>query len=212
VQQDNLDEAINVLAAPVKRNKKDIRAWHWLATALEKQRQLKNASKAHENAAKTAEELQIAASDDFKSLPAIELLEAADSAEHYLALNSSISEKKRNEWLDRADFLRVQATTTVDKKIYKNSEVTIRARVLRKDEPSYTTEARNNLVTGMVALCFWCRRACASNPRHQRTSGRTYRTGDRGCTANQIHSSDERWKARFDVDATRVQLQFGVAP
>ena len=152
VHQDNLGEAINVLAATVKRNKKDIRAWHWLATALEKQRQSKDASKAHENAAKTAEELQITASDEFKSLPAIELLEAADSAEHYLALNPSISEKKRNEWLDRAEFLRVQATTTVDKKVYKNSEVTIRARVLRKDEPSYTTEARNNLVTGTVVV------------------------------------------------------------
>src|SRR5947208_920561 len=55
VQQDKLPEATQLLTALVKRNKKDVRAWHWLGTALEKQGKVGDAVKAHEQAAKVAD-------------------------------------------------------------------------------------------------------------------------------------------------------------
>jgi TonB family protein len=152
VQQGNTAEAIVLLKSALKQNKRDIRAWHWLGTALEKQQEIKDATKAHEMAATTAQELQDAALENLKSLSTIELTEAADSAERYLALNSSLSDKKRKEWRDRAGFFRLYATSTIDPKIYKNSEVTARARVFKREEPAYTDDARKNLVTGTVVL------------------------------------------------------------
>ncbi|HEX6189747.1 MAG TPA: TonB family protein [Pyrinomonadaceae bacterium] len=151
--QTNPTEAIPLLSSAVKRHKKDVRAWHWLGVALEKQGNVKEALKAHERAATTAEELQDSALDNLRRLPSLELTEAAQSAERYLALKNSLSLKKRTEWRNRADFLLFHASgDAAAAKIYKNSEVTARARVVRKPEPSYTTEARNNLITGTVVL------------------------------------------------------------
>ncbi len=153
VKEDSFSEAIQLLTTATKSDKTDIRAWHWLGIALEKQQKLSDALKAHEKSAKIADELQTTAAQNLVSLPQIELVEAADSAERFLALNHSLSEKKMKEWRDRADFLRVHAgDNTSQAEIYKSSEVATRARVLRKPEPSYTGEARNNQVTGTVVL------------------------------------------------------------
>lgn len=153
IEQANFAEAVKILNASVKRNKKEIRAWHWLGTALERQGKGKEAIRAYEKAAKVAEELQTLAIDDYRTLSRSELSAAADSAERYLVLQNSISEKKRKEWRDRADFLRFHAANDAPKpKIHRSSEVDTRVRVMRKPEPSYSSDARDNQITGTVVL------------------------------------------------------------
>lgn len=152
-QQGNAGEAIVLLKDVLKENKKDIRAWHWLGVAFEKEQKPKDASKAHETAARTAEDLQSSLMEDFKSLSTTDLREAADSAEHYLTLNASLSAKKQDEWRSRADFLKLHATSyDAITRTYKSAEVTKRAQIVRREEPRYTDDARNNLVTGTVVL------------------------------------------------------------
>ena len=153
VQQGNTGEAIVLLKGVLKQNKRDVRAWHWLGVALEKQQQVKDASKAHEAAVRTAEDLQSPLAEQLKSLGTIELSEAADSGERYLALNHSLSDKKREEWRDRVDLLKLYATSGgTNAKIYRSDEVTTRPRVLRKPEPEYTDDARANKTRGVVVL------------------------------------------------------------
>ena len=152
-QRENLGEAIRLLTAATKQDKKDIRAWHWLGIAFEKQQKVNDALKAHEKAAKVADELHTSLIERRASLLKLELVEAADSAERFLSINSGLSDKKRKEWRDRADFLRVHAGAgSAERQIYKSGEVNSRARVLRKPEPAYTEAARNNQVTGTVVL------------------------------------------------------------
>lgn len=147
----NPAEAITLLNSVLKRNKKDVRAWHWLARAFEKHHQPDAGAKAHETAATTAYKIQTA--DGVRSLTKTELLEAADSIDRFLSLKPSLSNKKKKEWYDRGIFLRVVASSGTSEPItYKGSEVTQRARVLRKPEPSYTEDARRNLVSGTVVL------------------------------------------------------------
>jgi len=153
VQQGNPTEAIQLLRAAVKQNKKDIRAWHWLGMALEKENSVSDALKAHEQAAKIADQLQTSAIENLTSLAKPELLEAADIADRFLVLNSSLSEKKKKEWHDRADFLRSQASNDKQEdKIYKNSELTTKPRVLSRPNPDYNEIARKDKVSGTVVL------------------------------------------------------------
>lgn len=147
----NPAEAITLLNSILKRNKKDVRAWHWLGKAFEKHNQLDAGAKAHETAANTAYKIQT--TDGVRSLTKTELLEAADSIDRFLLLKPSLSNKKKKEWYDRGIFLRIVASSgTLESITYKGSEVTQRARVLRKPEPSYTEDARKNLITGTVVL------------------------------------------------------------
>ena len=151
--KENPTEAIDLLTGVVKQDKKDVRAWHWLGMAFEKRNMLAESVKAHEKAAKIAHELQTKAQDDSYSLTQTELLEAAESAERFLALKPSLSDKTKKEWRDRADLLRLGAASIgSDLHIFRSSEVTTRARVLSKPEPSYSSKARNNDVTGTVVL------------------------------------------------------------
>ena len=153
VQQDNIPEAIRLLTAWVKQNKKDVRAWHWLGLALEKQHNRADALKAYEQAAKTAYQLQTAAIDNLTSLAKPELLEAADSADRFLLLGGSLSEKKKKEWRAGAEFLRLQASGSAQNdSVYKISDVTTKPQVLSKPTPDYTEEARRNKVYGTVVL------------------------------------------------------------
>ena len=150
--ENNPAEAITLLNSVLQRNKKDVRAWHWLAKAFEKHNQPDAGAKAHETAAKTAYQIQTQA-DSRTSLSATELLEAADSAERLLILKPSLSNKSKNEWRERADFFRLVARSGAsDTATYKSSEVTERARVVRKPEPSFTEDARKNLTSGTVVL------------------------------------------------------------
>ena len=152
-QQGDAKGAIEALRSLVKRHKKDISAWHYLGLALGQLGKRDDARKAHEKSAKYADELVSSLLDRFIRLPKTELLEAADSAEQYLALSVNPSGKKTREWFDRAEFLRVFAA---DKpavgEVYSGKNVTTKPRVLSKPEPTYTEEARQNLVTGTVIL------------------------------------------------------------
>ena len=56
-QQGQNEEAIASLRGLVKRNKNDLRAWHYLGLALEKKGDAKEARKAHEKAAKLGDQL-----------------------------------------------------------------------------------------------------------------------------------------------------------
>jgi TonB family protein len=148
VKENNATEAINLLTEVVKQYKKDVRAWHWLGMAFEKQNMLADSINAHQNAAKSAEEIQTKARD---YLSKTALLEAAESAERFLALKPSLSDKQRKEWRNRADFLRLGAASTESgEKIYKSGEVTTKVRVIKKPQPSYSGQATGTVVLRCV--------------------------------------------------------------
>jgi TonB family protein len=145
--------AIAALRSATKRNKNDISAWHYLGLSFEKAGKKDDARKAHEKAAKIAEALLNDSLDGAVTLPKTQLLEAADSAEHYLALSVHPSKKKTEEWRDRADFLRVFAPSdALSVRAYSAKDVTTKPRILEKPEPQYTEEARNHQITGTVVL------------------------------------------------------------
>src|SRR5205814_1897209 len=79
---------------------------------------------------------------------------AAESADAFIRLSGKLSKSKSQEWAERAEFLHdVEGFPQVSGlTIYKGSEVTTKARVLAKPEPSYTDSARENQVTGTVVL------------------------------------------------------------
>ena len=145
--------AIKALTSVVKQNKADITAWHYLGLAFEQLGKKNDARKAHEKAAKTADRLLTSPFDRHVALPKTQLLEAADSADRYLALSANPSKKKKEEWHDRAEFLRV-FIPDIDPSVraYSGKDVTTRARVLSKPEPQYTEEARQHQITGTVVL------------------------------------------------------------
>jgi TonB family protein len=145
--------AIKALKAAVKQNKADLTAWHYLGLAFERLGNKSDARKAHEQAAKTADRLLISPFDQHVALSRTQLLEAADSADHYLALSANPSKKKKEEWHDRAEFLRV-FIPDIDPSVraYSGKELTTRPRVLSKPEPQYTEAARQHQITGTVVL------------------------------------------------------------
>ena len=154
--------AVNSLRAATKTNKNDLQSWHWLGVALERQGKSSDARKAHEQAAKLGEallinEVESARLEEFGNTIAQlkpQLALASESADAYLRLGGNLSKSKAAEWKDRADFLRdykdypqISGLT-----IYKSKEVTTKARVLAKPEPTYTEEARRHQTTGTVVL------------------------------------------------------------
>lgn len=145
--------AIAALRAATKRNKNDISAWHYLGLSFEKAGKKDDARKAHEKTAKIAESVLTLSSDRPETLTRTQLLEAADSADQYLALSANLSKKKKEEWHDRADFFRVFTTDRdLTAKAYSAKDVTTKPRILEKPEPQYTDEARNHQITGTVVL------------------------------------------------------------
>lgn len=152
-KQGDTNGAIAVFREATKRNKDDISAWHYLGLAFEKTGKKDYARKAHEKAAKIADGLLSSSPDRAASLPKAQLLEAADSAEQYLALSVHPSQKKTEEWRDRADFLRVFAPSDEQSvRAYSGRDVTTKPRVLEKPEPIYTEAARRHQLTGTVIL------------------------------------------------------------
>ena len=154
--------AVKSLRAATKSNKNDLRSWHWLGVALERQGKSSDSRKAHERAAKLGEALLMneVDSEPFDEVgnaiarlkPQLTL--ASESAEAYLRLSSKLSKSQAAEWQDRSGFLRdyqdfpqISGLT-----IYKSKEVTTKARVLAKPEPTYTEEARRHGTTGTVVL------------------------------------------------------------
>ncbi len=156
--------AVKRLQAFVKREKNDIRAWHYLGLALASQGNPKDARKAHEKAARLADKLITDKLEGMDALKEIygrispfkaQLIEAADSADKYVELSENPSKSKVSEWRTRADFLRDFAELTdelKDANVFSPNDVTTKARILSKPSPEYTEAARQNQVTGTVML------------------------------------------------------------
>jgi TonB family protein len=78
--------------------------------------------------------------------------EAADALEKYLLLDPTA--KDEQVWTDQLESLRFYShrTTKGIESVFSVKQVTTKARVLKKPEPSYTEEARRMQVTGVVVL------------------------------------------------------------
>lgn len=155
--------AVDALRVAVKQDKNDITAGHYLGLALELKSDRGGAKKAHEKASKSGESLleqQLdrtpKAADVPRAMLAIrpQLIEAAESAERYVALDPKLSKSKLEDWTARIESLRGFAEFAGDQNLtlYSGKEVTTKARVLRKPEPSYTDAARKSQTTGTVVL------------------------------------------------------------
>ena len=155
--------AIDALRLAVKRDKNDMTAWHYLGLVLEQKGDKGGAKKAHEKASRLGEDLldrQLArtasGADVPRALLAVrsQLIEAAESAERYVALDPRLSKSKLEDWTARIESLRGFAALAADESLslYVGKDVTTKARVLSKPEPTYTEEARKNEITGTVVL------------------------------------------------------------
>ncbi len=164
-QQGDFTGAVKLLRSATKKGKTDLSTWHWLGLALERQGKSGDARKAHEKAARLGDDLlanQLAQANTGKEVAQVlasvrsQLAEAAESAEKYLALNSKLSGSKLTEWRLRADSLRGFADMTGSDsdglKLYSGKDVTTKARILSKPEPTYTEDARRHQTTGTVVL------------------------------------------------------------
>ncbi len=165
-RQGNDQEAIQVLKQVVKQHEDDVRAWHYLGLALNRQGKTNDARKAHEKAAKNGEKLlesqySVGPGSDFRVLVSQfkpQLDEAADSADKYLELSTKPSKKKVEEWRLRSETLRDFAWLADSREgnapptVFKGADLTTKARVLSRPEPPYTEEARKNGVAGTVVL------------------------------------------------------------
>ncbi len=166
-QQGDHQGAIAALSRVVKQRKDIITAWYYLGLAYERQGKTKDARKSYEKAVVagelTLEKLFSSVPYD-KTLETVEqfkpvLLLAADGANKYLGLSPSLSSEKVKEWNGRAETLREYAAASYGQgqdstqtRIYKTTEVTTKARILKRPPPSYTEEARKSLVSGTVVL------------------------------------------------------------
>ena len=166
-QQGDNQGAIAALSRVVKQRKDIIAAWYYLGLAYERQGKTKDARKSYEKAVVAGE---LTLENLFSSLPYNKTLEtveqfkpilllAADGANKYLGLSPNLSAEKVKAWNARAEMLREYAEVSYGKgqdstqtRIYKSNEVTTSARILKRPEPTYTEEARQKLVSGVVVL------------------------------------------------------------
>jgi TonB family protein len=154
--------AIEVLRVTVKRDKEDADAWHYFGLALLGTGNKSEARKAFEKAANlridnlfsvtytspapTDEERQAR-----RQASLARLNNALDSVEHYLALTP----KPSSEWLGQLDNLRASKEyyeSGPQNGIFSAKEVTTKARIISKPEPTYTEEARSHNIVGTVVL------------------------------------------------------------
>ncbi|HUQ30728.1 MAG TPA: TonB family protein [Pyrinomonadaceae bacterium] len=165
-QQGDDKGAIALLQPALKYLRGVVSGWHYLGLAYERQGKTKDARKAHETAARAGERMlgevfsasspnDAQAATKFRPL----LLMAAESADKYLKLSSNPPHDVVQDWSYRsgvlheyADLFETDARNKLLGKIYKSSEVTTRARILRRAEPQYTEEARENRISGTVVL------------------------------------------------------------
>ena len=163
-QQGKNDEAIKILREAAKRYN-NLRAWHYLGLALEKKGDPKEARKAHEKAVKLGEtllETQLegaANSREFRRLLSeisVELAEAGRSAQRYVELNPGLSRSKYEDWTLRGEsllgFAGMNEAEPDGQSVFAARQVDVKAIILSKPDPSYTEEARRNLVRGTVVL------------------------------------------------------------
>jgi TonB family protein len=161
-KQGDAKGAIEVLRAVVKRDKEDADAWHYLGLALASVGDKSAARKAFENAANLR--IDSVFNYNYTSAPKTDeerkarwqatlarLNSALESVENYIALTP----KPSSEWRTRLDNLR--ANKEYYEKgpatgIFSAKEVTTKARIVSKPEPSYTEDARRHNVVGTVVL------------------------------------------------------------
>ena len=162
-QRGQYDEAIQILRELVKRDKYNLRAWHYLGLAWESKSKPDDARKAHEKAAKLGDMLLqsqlnlVERDEDLRRLLLpwrTELAEAGESAGKYLTLSVKPSKSKTEEWSARSDSLLGFADIANEQTpaAIKHTDVDVKARILRKPEALYTEEARRNRVQGLVVL------------------------------------------------------------
>lgn len=164
-EQGATDEAISKLRELVERNKRNLRAWHYLGLAFEKKGDVDEAKRAHERSARLGDQLlnttvdEVAGFTDFFAQVrpiATQLIEAGESARRFLLLTNKPSRSTRLEWQERADSLRSlaeMATAQDDNStVFKAIEVDVKARIINKPPPSYTEEARRLHVTGRIVI------------------------------------------------------------
>ena len=156
--------AIVYLRNALKKREDMVAGWYYLGLAYERQGKAKDARKAYERATAGGESILEWMYSSFPSAEVraqfkTQLLIAAESAQKYLKLNPKLSSSKVQDWVSRSEVLREYAEMTDDEnqkgrldKIYSPSEVTTKARILSRAEPTYTEEARKNLVAGTVVL------------------------------------------------------------
>jgi TonB family protein len=163
-QQGQNEEAIRLLRGVVKRRKEYLAAWHYLALALEKTGDIKEASKAHENAAKLGDDLLTSrlneSSNKDEAIKAAGLIRnqleaAANSGERFVALNPKLSGSREEEWEVRNYSLRGFANIETNPEIaavVSSSQASRKPRVLSKPDGVYTEKARDNRTKGTVVL------------------------------------------------------------
>ena len=154
--------AIEVLRATVKRDKEDADAWHYFGLAQLGAGNKNEARKAFENAANlridnlysvtytgpapTDEEREAR-----RQATLTRFSQAMDTVEHYLALTP----KPSSEWRERIETLRANKEyyeSGPHKEIFSGKDVTTKARIISKPEPTYTEEARSHNIVGTVVL------------------------------------------------------------
>src|SRR5687768_228736 len=163
-QQGKNEEAIKILREAADRYN-NLRAWHYLGLALEKKGDPKEARKAHEKAAKLGETLVetqldgVPNSREYRRLLSeisVELAEAGRSAQRYVELNQGLSRSKHEDWTLRAEsllgFAGMNEADRDGQSVLTARQVDVKAIILSKPDPSYTDEARRNLVKGTVVL------------------------------------------------------------
>ena len=159
--------AIKALQLTLKKDKANLRAWHYLGLSFERVGKTADARKAHEKAARLGDDLlevlfiRIGASDQTRSFQEIHepLLLAVQSAQKYIALSGKLSKSKQEEWNNRVESLRdfvevsdTKSSTLGEGQRFSAKEVTTKTRVISKPEPQYTEKARGNRMTGTVVL------------------------------------------------------------
>ena len=106
--------AIKALQLALKKDKANLRAWHYLGLCFERLGKTKDARKAHESAARLGDDLleslffRLGASDQTRSFQEIHepLSLAAQSAQKYIALSGKLSKSKQDEWNARVESFR----------------------------------------------------------------------------------------------------------
>jgi tetratricopeptide (TPR) repeat protein len=146
-KQKDFEGAVRTLEKVLKSQKNDITAWHYLGLSLEQSGKNEDARKAHERAARIAENFL----DQMVAPSKSQLLDAIDSTEQYIKL-SDLSAKKLQEWRDRLSYLKLPIQNPADFEVYKGTEVTTKPKVLSKPDPAYTPQALDNRVSGTVVL------------------------------------------------------------
>jgi TonB family protein len=164
-RQGNNKEAIKALRAVTKKHKDDTDAWHYLALAYGSAGKKKDSRKALARAIVLREELfwkeykewykedgslSQAARDSRRARFVADAQAALESVESYLRPDTNDA----NLWREHLDALRFYVVTASEPKqtLFSAREVTKKAIITHKQEPSFTEKARESKVTGLVRL------------------------------------------------------------